>query len=833
MGENSRFSISDAVQRDVLVKKMKRISATKNISIAAPGGYGKSTVARQWLSSVRGKTVIMVLGEADNDPEVFYRRLADILQKLMGEAKESGKASGISFGELLEIIRQLPEKRPRRYLLVDDVHMITNEEIESRIPVLLSRLPKYICGCLVGRSQLSDAALENGRFEVITQSDLLFSEKEIHWLGEEKDYTLTDTQVKELLNTTGGWAMYLSALLSDSGFGEEKEKATPQTLAQYLDTYVWELWDNETKALLLKLAVPVEITPELCNRLTGVDDGRDVLEMLAKKENAFLASADEDIWRFHDIFREFLLERVENGLSGEELRQLNDITGNWYYDQGECFLGVHYYYKNKDYEGIVRCEQASVSYAEQTEGTSLEAHYNSTSQFVLSMPLEFIEKEPFLIIHCSYVAYLLGDAEKFLLYQDILYKNFEVMLKQYPEFLASYFFMSGLDYRISLKNICAQIAEIFSQMPESAADETAEDEAEDNVGTSSVTQNLPYFHRSMRDFSEIHEMSEYELAMINATFGKMIGKDWRVLKPSLIAGIYYERSQLLDALNHALSAYNSCEKDTHPEAVFCAYAILSAVFYEMGAVNDSGKIMKQTECYIKKTARFLQTNFKAMQTERAVRMGDIDAVKEWLAVFACRLSRIPFHQMRQHFTTLRCYIAVGDDTTAAIFGERLLTLATEYNRPLDQIESAILLSIALQSSKKGEATSRLKQAVIIAEPYGFTQLFLREGKEILSLLLEVRKDKKKTIAQFAQKLIDEICERHNLKPTEEKAPKLSERQLTMLKYLSKEMTYSEIAKTVGLGRGTVKSHILLMYKRLGVQSAQEAVIKAKMLGLSE
>ncbi|MCL2222601.1 MAG: LuxR C-terminal-related transcriptional regulator [Oscillospiraceae bacterium] len=831
MSENNRFSISDSVPRDALVKKMKRISATNNIFIAAPGGYGKSTVARQWLLSVRGKTATIVLGEADNDPEVFYLRLADILQKLMGEEKKSGKVYGISFGELLEIIGQLPEKRTRHYLLVDDVHMITNEEIESRIPVLLSRLPSYICVCLVGRSQLAEAALENGRFEVITQDDLLFSEEEIQWLGEEKDCILTDAQVKDLQTTTGGWAMYLSALISDGGIDEAMENTTPQTLAQYLETHVWKLWDNETKNQLLKLAAPLEVTPELCERLTGVCNGQDVLEMLAKKENAFLTSAGEDTWRFHDIFREFLLERVADVLSEEEQQRVNDITGNWYYEQGEYFTGVHYYYQNGDYEGIVRCEQASMSYAEQTEGTSLEAHYNSTSQFVLSMPLEFIEKEPFLIIHCSYVAYLLGDCAKFLLYQDILYQKYEVMLTQYPEFLATYFFMSGLDFRISLKNICMQIAEVFSQMPESTTGETAKGEVDDNVRTSSVTQNLPYFHRSMRDFSEIYEMETGCLALINETFGTMIGKDWQVLKPSLIAGICYERSQLIDALHHSLSAYNFCESDTHPEAVFCAYTILAEVLYEMGAVNDAGKIMKQTEHYIKDKARFLYPNFKALQTKLAVRAGDVEAAQEWLTVFACRLSRLPLHQMCQHFTTLRCFIAVGDFPAAVKFGERLLTLAREYNRPLDQIESSILTAIALQ--KKDGTGKQLEQAVAIAEPYGFTQMFINEGKEILPLLWEVHKEKEKPLARFSQRLIDEICEKNNLKSTEETAPKLSKQQLTMLSHLSKGMTYSEIAETVGLGRGTVKSHILLVYKRLGVQRAQEAIIKAKMLGLLE
>ena len=64
-------------------------------------------------------------------------------------------------------------------------------------------------------------------------------------------------------------------------------------------------------------------------------------------------------------------------------------------------------------------------------------------------------------------------------------------------------------------------------------------------------------------------------------------------------------------------------------------------------------------------------------------------------------------------------------------------------------------------------------------------------------------------------------------------PRLSERQRVMLSYLTKGMSYREIAVAVGLGHGTVKSHVLSVYKRLGVQNAQEAVVKAKALGLLE
>jgi LuxR family maltose regulon positive regulatory protein len=137
------------------------------------------------------------------------------------------------------------------------------------------------------------------------------------------------------------------------------------------------------------------------------------------------------------------------------------------------------------------------------------------------------------------------------------------------------------------------------------------------------------------------------------------------------------------------------------------------------------------------------------------------------------------------------------------------------------------------NDKKNEAVKTLEQAVSIAMPYGFVQLFINEGREALPLLLELRdKAKKSTVTKpFVDRIIQEISGKHNLKSTDETTPKLKAQQRSMLQYLGKGMTYTEIAAATGIGRATVKYHVLLVYKTLGVHDAQEAVIKARMMGL--
>ena len=149
-----------------------------------------------------------------------------------------------------------------------------------------------------------------------------------------------------------------------------------------------------------------------------------------------------------------------------------------------------------------------------------------------------------------------------------------------------------------------------------------------------------------------------------------------------------------EQIHDLLNGYHLREDGMHPETLFSAHMILAAILYAMGSHLDADQIMSQTEVFIKEKAQFLYVNLKALQTELAIRSGNIDAAKEWLAIFENRAERLPFYQMCRHFTALRSYIALGDFARAAEFGKRLNSLATEYNRPLDQLESGLLMAMS-------------------------------------------------------------------------------------------------------------------------------------------
>ena len=818
-GGASGFPYIGMVPREGLVKKMKSISS--HLFLSAPGGYGKTVAAMQWLYSVRGKTAKITAADADNDPGVFYGRLAAALLKLTGKGKNI-PGTVISLDRLLGLIRLLPEKSVRRHFVLDDLHMINNQEIIGCLAHIVARLPCYIRLCLISRSEPPAGLMKTGLFEAITQEDFLFSSKEVEWLSIERDRVLSLEQIDELLETTGGWAMYISALLSG---GKTKKHKIPKSLIQYLEARIWQLWDQETKNLILKLAVPAEIRPELAERLTGNQDGRALLERLSKRENAFISLTDADTYRFHDIFRDFLLERMGGFLSQEEIRRLHDAAAEWYYQEGDYYAGAKHYIYNGDHEGITRCFKATNRFHEETSGMSVEVRLNFVQRYVMNLSGEFIAGNPFIASKCAVAAYHNGETEVFLRYMDLLHAKMPEIEAKHPELIENLLFICSLDFRVPLKQCAARVEEKMRARGWTGGGSEAR--------AVTITQNLPFFHRSMRDYSaEFHELKEEDLALLGRTFGAMVGKNYEVMGPLVVGGIYFEKGEMLEAAHQALAAYRACREGMHPESFFASYMLLARVLYFMGSVPAANEIMERMKNFIEARAIFLKPNFMALQTEMALRAGDAEAAHEWLDIYAACSGRLPFYQMCRHFTTLRSYIALENYARAIAFGRQLKTLANEYRRPIDQIESGLLTAVALwKDDEKRKAARLFEEALGLAAPYGFTRLFINEGKELLPLIWNLRG--KTGHPQFVDRLIQAIYKNHDLKPAREIPPELTAQQASMLAYLSMGLTYNEIADAAGIGRSTVKYHVLQMYKRLGVREAGEAIVKAKMLGLMD
>jgi LuxR family transcriptional regulator, maltose regulon positive regulatory protein len=214
------------VERPELVKYLDD-AAAKLILVAAPPGFGKTTLVAQWRSSpINHKPFAWVsLDRADNDPGRLWLHLVSalhlacpafdsdkILPMLRGQAPDLGDTM---LPLLINEMASLPEQI---VLVLDDYHLIKKRACHEQMALLLSHLPPTGQVVIITRA---DPPLPLGRMRTvgdmveIRARELRFDLREaaelIHGVVAVE---LTDRDVADLVGRTEGWpaGLYLAAL---------------------------------------------------------------------------------------------------------------------------------------------------------------------------------------------------------------------------------------------------------------------------------------------------------------------------------------------------------------------------------------------------------------------------------------------------------------------------------------------------------------------------------------------------------------------------------------------------------------------------------------------
>ena len=797
----------------------------KHLALCAPGGYGKTVVALQLVDTVRQKAAWLTLSTEDTNPSFFYARLLGALRLLTPKGVPQPESGGL--GAVLAVANRLTAYGGRRYLVLDDFHRLLGPDIPRHLSLLLDALPRAVTVVISSRTALPESiAVCRRGFMVTSTAELAFSAKEaaqLSGLDENED------AVMALWERTGGWAIALQALAGETII---ERSSFPSTLDGYLEIGVWRQWDENARDCLLRCAIPPYVTGTMARQLVQCKDGAQRLDELFRA-GALLSQIHPDVWCFHDLFRDWLNQQAEIHLGPEEMTRLRRIAADCLYEREDYYAAARLHIQNGDHEGINRCMRAQNSYGGSAQNLSVETKVNFINSYVAVLPPEFVEQNPYLLSKCANAAFLDGDVHRFTRFTDVLFAQLPTFASKHPDLVQTAGFIGSLDFRIPLREYARRMAVLLQNTPSTPK------QGADKALSSTITQNLPLMHRSMRDYSEYHELAEVDIALLRTTFGVMIGRDYPVMEHCYVAGMHYEQGHLREANYYALLAIRACDHHMQAETVLCANMMMGAVYDALGATREAGHIYAEMEAFTETPETdFLRLNCKAMTVSRALRMGDSTPAEEWLTLYAVTAHRLPFYQMFRHFATLRSYLALEQNEQAAEFGTALGVLAQNYRRPIDQIECGILTALAWwRMGKQRKALGLLAQSIELSHSYGFVQQFINEGREVLPIIWALQAMGGKTTPTYDKdhlnRIQDAIYATYDFVPQPEYPVKLPPKQLKMLSFLHQGMSYSEIAEQEGVKHGTVKTHILQMYKTLEVHNAEDALAKAQMLGLLE
>ncbi|MDR0271714.1 MAG: hypothetical protein LBI27_00140, partial [Clostridiales bacterium] len=578
-----------------LMNLLDELSAKRLIYVCAPAGYGKSFSIRMWQSRRGFPGAWLAVNEsAGSKPNEFCERFIGsllALQPTNADLKEnmlhkSFSAAPFEFiGQAMNSFRlealQNPEQKYT--LVIDDVHLISSRDIFKFMPALIDGLPECVMICILSRTEPHECFSKfvvKQELAIVDARQLKFSENEIKLFFESCGQKLTFRQISDVIAATDGWAIGLNAILLSG-----HQKAGRKQLSRYLDTFikeeVWERWDDDRREFILRVSVVDELTPDFCRAMTGRGDSKKVLEELVR-ENAFISVGNENIYRFHHLFQDFL-KTVLSAESEKRKNRFYQNAGDWFFKLGDYYRAVEFYIKCGSNSGI-------------TKGLKLMYDYNSPYAAVedtlsiirLSVDRSIADEYPFLLEVLSWAAYVEGRAEELQNLLDRYYKLFPKIVLQNPRSLITRVVVDCMDPRISMVDISKGLRKLPFKRGAKAT-------------TPSVTQSLPLFHRSGREFSTEYAFdTEENLKLLGKTVGLLMNDEYPIIEDLIRGGLLYERGNLDEAHEYAISAIVKIQENFAPEFKFSAYMLLAAILEAQNHRADAIKTLDSAKAMIEK-----------------------------------------------------------------------------------------------------------------------------------------------------------------------------------------------------------------------------------------
>ncbi len=330
------------------------------VLVAAPAGFGKTTLLAQWLAQAAGasqcRVAWLALDRGDTELRTFLAHLVASTQVAdpgVGvEALGLLEAGGATPPEdvLVSLINDLDLLAGSMVVALDDYHVIDSAAVHEAVTFLLDNLPPQVTLAMTTRADppLPLSRLRaRGELVEVRAADLRFTADEAEaFLNDVMGLELAPALVTALETRTEGWAagLQLAALSARThaaadGPGEvagfiEAFSGSHRFVLDYLVEEVLGGQPDELREFLLDTSVLDQMTGALCDALTGRADGQEMLEMLERGNVFVVALDDERRWyRYHHLFADALRARLA-GRDADRVRALHAAAARWLAENG-------------------------------------------------------------------------------------------------------------------------------------------------------------------------------------------------------------------------------------------------------------------------------------------------------------------------------------------------------------------------------------------------------------------------------------------------------------------------------------------------------------------
>jgi LuxR family transcriptional regulator, maltose regulon positive regulatory protein len=352
--------------------------------IAAPAGYGKTTLLGEWASHDQRTFAWVTVDERHDDPSSFLVAITDALDKAVPVA--SGARSGPASGRGQALLSHRPgralEAREPFVLVIDDLHLLRSSESLELLRALVDGLPH---GAQVALGSRTEPALALGRLRAnrllveIRSRELAMTATEANALLSMAGLELGRDAVDTLVERTEGWpaGIYLAALsVLDQPLATDaiaRFGGDDVAIAEFLTDEVLSELTPEALEFLTEAAIVDRLEGPICDAVLERRDSARILGEIAR-DTLSLVPLDRkgESYRCRRLLSE-ALSAQRRRLNPEHESQLHRRASDWYAAQGDDEAAIEHAIAAEDIDRAGQLLWAKVpAYVTQGRNSSLQ-----------------------------------------------------------------------------------------------------------------------------------------------------------------------------------------------------------------------------------------------------------------------------------------------------------------------------------------------------------------------------------------------------------------------------------------------------------------------------
>ncbi len=345
------------VRRPRLYGLLDELVASPLTIVVAPAGAGKTLLLSGWLAESSPAHAWLSLDESDREGFQLWSGIIAALQPIIPGCGQGALALLRRPAPLAEVVIELlndleDASSPECVLVLDDLHLIDADEASiASLGLFLLHLPEWLHVVVLSRRDPNlpiDRLRGRGQLAEVRFAELRLAPHEAAEMLSLLAPSMSADEIDDTISRSDGWAagLQLMALAARSSRAQEYAETHDIGRDLMLDQFVWHevLGENadEVVTMMLEISVVERVSISLAQALTG---RLDVGQLLNKAEarGLFVTALGGAGWfQIHALVRAALLAELTRR-SQQRLEEGHARAAKWFEDSGEIPLALEHW----------------------------------------------------------------------------------------------------------------------------------------------------------------------------------------------------------------------------------------------------------------------------------------------------------------------------------------------------------------------------------------------------------------------------------------------------------------------------------------------------------